>query len=383
MLSSQTLQIRLDRPDVVLYGLPHEAHNQVLSGRVVLTTRSQQRVRSLTITLRSLKEKLFQTAYAAAPSIELTHTVDTSQGTYSWPFAISIPGSLNESVFTPHAFIGYEVVAEMRTHSAIQLLPFVSKCVPVHVKRIPLPDSPWMAAAAEGLNVSAGWRNKIELTGITRSRIVHDQDLVRVRGVLRPLVKGLRVLSVGFQLREYVEVPFDDLFGAVSHGCQVVAQSTRAVDACNTVKVVDGIKVNTRFSPTAASRTGGIMLDQEISVSGAVFAPKAFTGVQYDICEGPLRISHDIVFMASIIDENMTVHNIRLSSVVYVMPKGATTGCELPRYEDSAMDTLICTAGDQKDFVDSSDSAVRVARFSTCGNGLTIIDIPPPVYTST
>ncbi|KAJ1950186.1 hypothetical protein FBU59_000798 [Linderina macrospora] len=382
MLSTQALQIKLDRPDIVLYGLPHEAHSQVLSGRVILTSRSQQRIRSLTITLRSQKEKLFQTAYAAAPSIELTHTIDTSQGTNSWPFAISIPGSLNETVFTSHAFVGYELFAEMRTHSAIQLLPFVSKCVPVHIKRTPLPDSPWMAAANEALNVSAGWRDKIELTGITRSRIVHDQDLVRVRGVLRPLVKGMRVMSVGFQLREYVDVPFDDLFGTISHGCRVVAQSVRAVDAHDMMTVVDGVKVNTQFSPTPASRTGGIMLDQEISVSGVLFAPEAFESIQYDICEGPLRVSHDIVFTASVIDENLTVHNIRLSSAVYVMPKCAATECELPRYEDSAMDMLICAAG-QKDYVPSSDFANSMADLTVCSRNLPVANVPPPVYTST
>ncbi|KAJ2889430.1 hypothetical protein IWW38_004714 [Coemansia aciculifera] len=88
-------------------------------------------------------------------------------------------------------------------------------------------------------------------------------------------------------------------------------------------------------------RRAGVAIDQEIQVFGTLSVPCAYTEIQYDIASGPIRVSHELVFFASIVDERGQVHNVRLSSGIYVLPQSTQVPVDLPRYENSDKDILL------------------------------------------
>ncbi|KAJ1965241.1 hypothetical protein GGI12_000891 [Dipsacomyces acuminosporus] len=402
--SSSTLHIIPDTPDITLYGAVAEARGTILSGRAVLSSRTPQsrRIKSLTVTLRSQREKLFQSASSLAPPTNLTCVLidngtcnpaamptqyDRAKGQQEWRFSIYVPGSLNETVFTTPAFVAYELVAEIKFTSTFFQGSLTSKPLPIAVKRAPLADSVWAAIASEPMNVSAMWRDRVELTAMTRSRIVHDQEEIKVDGVIRPLIKGLRLLRVGFQIRQYVEAPLDGMVG-VMRLCQTVAKTSRQVSGpASCTGSEDGIELSMEFPHAAddckSSAAEGILIDQEISVSSRVSTPEVYKTIQFDIPQGPVKVTHDLVFAASVVDEQGQVHNVRLSSGVFVLPQAAPSSDGLlPRYEDVWSDTLLLAAGQQKALATHAtifeSHAASIFSTELCFDS----SIPPPVYSS-
>ncbi|KAI8324949.1 hypothetical protein GQ54DRAFT_249261, partial [Martensiomyces pterosporus] len=339
--TSSTLQVIPDSPDILLYGSSSESRSTILSGRIVLHSRSAPRIKSLTVTLRSQRERLFQSSSSLAPPTHLSTAVvenglsntaslptpyDKVRGQQEWRFSIYVPGSLSETVFTAPAFVAYELIAELHYASAFYLT-LASKPVSVAVKRVPLVDSAWAVIASEPMNVSAMWRGRVELTALTRSRIVHDGDAVKVEGVVRPLVKGMRLLRVGFQIREYVECTRE------------VTGPSLCLGALDGVELAVGLPASATECHDAS---GGLLIDQEIAASSRLSIPQAYRAIQYDVAQGPVKVTHDLVFAASVVDETGQVHNVRLSSGIFVLPLGVPeTDDVLPRYEDVGSDTLL------------------------------------------
>ncbi|KAJ1796250.1 hypothetical protein LPJ75_007278, partial [Coemansia sp. RSA 2598] len=189
-----------DSPEILLYGTPRDARCAMVSGRVVLLSRTERMVNSLVVRFRPKQEDLLNPAMSIANLSEITCTIvkDGRAGPTSeekpfspqtcsqeWRFSMGIPGNINESVFSPSAFIAYELVAELRTSSVVQWAPFckLAAAVPIAVKRAPATDSALTAIASEPVSVAAKWRDRIELTAMAGSRIVHDSRSFRISGV--------------------------------------------------------------------------------------------------------------------------------------------------------------------------------------------------------
>ncbi|KAJ2375121.1 hypothetical protein IW150_002721 [Coemansia sp. RSA 2607] len=372
LFSKAKLQLIPDSDHIVLHGTPRDARCAVVSGRILLASKVPRAVNSLTVRFRPKQEDLLNPAMSIACLSEITCTVvkdgrpgPTSQElaynpatmSQEWRFSIGIPGNISETVFSPSAFIAYELVAELRTASVVRWAPFgkLSCAVPIAVKRLPAADSALLAVANESVCVAAKWRDRIELTTIAGSRVVHDSRPFQVSGVVRPLLKGMRLLRVGFELREFIDGPFESSSHSSSSSSSrgsTVARCSRDVNAATLALYQDSVHVNMEFPPCSVQRRSGIVVDQEIQISGSLQIPKPYDDIQYDISIGPIRVSHELVFAVSIVDEVGQVHNVRLSSGIYALPCVSSATIDLPRYENSSKDTLL--AAGQRWTLDSS-----------------------------
>ncbi|KAJ2817554.1 hypothetical protein IWW50_006128, partial [Coemansia erecta] len=106
----------------------------------------------------------------------------------------------------------------------------------------------------------------------------------------------------------------------------------------------------------------------EIQVVGALRVPRAYSQIQYDVAVGPIRVSHEVVFIAQVVEESGEVHSVRLSTGVYVLPCTAPPAADLPRYEHAAKDVLLASTGANSE----------LARLWSQRPGSD--DIPPPEY---
>ncbi|KAJ2548540.1 hypothetical protein EV175_004792 [Coemansia sp. RSA 1933] len=402
MLSKGRLQIIPDSPDIVLHGALREARSTMLSGRVILTSKTPRAISSLVVRFRPKDEDMLNPAMSVAfmpeiacvvikdgqvgeTSAEVLH--DMASGQQAWRFSIGIPGNINETVFSPSAFIAYELVAELRIATGVAAWAPFSKLVgstPLAVKRVPASDSAWATMASEAMNVSAVWRNRIELTSITASRVVHDSQGIRVSGVLRPQRKGMRLLRAGFELREFVNGPFDSASANSGPRAHTAARCARDINATlpNAAENSSGVQIRMEFPARSVEQRAGVVIDQDIQVTGCLKLPPAYDGLQYDVPIGPIRITHELAFTASVVDECGQVHNVRLSSRVYVFPQAILGLSDLPRYENSDKDVLLAAGRPWSLASDASSDAFDAPAYTWCPHShlLDTLLPPPPEY---
>ncbi|KAJ2021231.1 hypothetical protein IWW57_004924 [Coemansia sp. S610] len=398
------LEVVLDSPDVVLYGSPREARFAEITGRVVLTTKQAQSASSLIVRLKPKYQNSFNPVLSILWMSDITYTIvkdgriddasveiphDSSTGQQQWRFAMAIPGNIFESVHTPDVSITYELVVEMRTASVSRWIPFgkLSHSVPICIKRLPASDSAWATIANEPMYASAVWRNSVEMTAIAGSRVMHDAQSFEVTGVVRPLHKGMRLLCAGFEIRESLEgnlrCPTQETSQRSTVAKCLCEITTASLDPARSSGPVSsdtssGVRFKMEYPPASIPHRTGVAIDQEIQVLGAVNVPCAYTEIQYDIATGPIRVSHELVFSASIVDEHGQVHNVRLSSGIYVFPKLTQAPLDLPRYEHSDKDILL--AAGRRWSLDSSTVACLPSWAGSIDAQHTCQDSPPPAY---
>ncbi|KAJ2706711.1 hypothetical protein FB645_001315 [Coemansia sp. IMI 203386] len=352
MLSSTSVGLYPDSKQVVLYGGPREAQNAYITGRVAVTVKSIEQIKSLAVTLRPQKQKLFQSQQPMTPDLLLRTTLVTDGQTnpqatcismdeksHEWLFNIEVPGATAETVYSREHYVAYELIAEARTQGT-WVGASQSKACPIAVKRTPNADSPWAILASEPVSETANWQSKLEITLVTESRIVHDNQPMPVRGVIRPLHKGVSLVRAGFQIVEKIGRKVV-LFG----GNQNLVYSDVIVD--NTIDLPNAglahAHRNSAESADAQRLTGrpGLPLTQEISASRSLSIPEAYACIQYDIHRGPIRINHELIFFASVVDSQGSVHNLRLATPMFVLPRIDGQQLNLPRYEDTDTDRLV------------------------------------------
>ncbi|KAJ2620205.1 hypothetical protein H4R22_005329, partial [Coemansia sp. RSA 1290] len=220
MLSTASVSVYPDTAEAILYGGPSVANDAVVTGRVVVTGRNAGQVASLQVTLRAQRGRRFQGQQSMTPPTHLqavlvadgraavTHE-QLSARSHSWQFSISVPGSTAETVFARNSFVAYELVAEAEV-SGTFAGTVQSKPVAVAIKRAPPPDSVWAATAGAALYETADWRGQLQLALATDSRILHSDDqALPIRGVVRPLAKGLQLRRAAFQLVERIVLNSD------------------------------------------------------------------------------------------------------------------------------------------------------------------------------
>ncbi|KAJ2616026.1 hypothetical protein H4S08_000987, partial [Coemansia sp. RSA 1365] len=391
------LHIIPDSPDVLVYGSPREARCGMVSGRIVYTTNSRRSVNSLIVRFRSKNEELFNPAMSVACQSEITCIVvkdgtpattatelpfNEAAGQQEWRFSIGIPGNINETVFTPTAFIAYELVAEIRIGSFSQWSPFCKQVssIPMTVKRVPSPDSLWSSIAEEAMDISAVWRGKLELSAAASSRIVHDSQPFHIRGIVRPLIKGMRLLRTTFDIREAINGPFDN-YSELSSRSHIASKCTHDLCIATPADCQDDMQVVISFPQDASTRRRpGLEIDQEIQISGSLNVPRAYEDIQYDIAVGPIRVSHELFFSVSVADERGQVHTVRLSTGIYVLPRTTVDTADLPRYEQSDKDVLL--AAGQSCSLRSSNVSLNDTMEHLRSQHNLHSNNPPPAYES-
>ncbi|KAJ2830128.1 hypothetical protein GGI24_001980 [Coemansia furcata] len=302
---------------------------------------------------------------------------------------MAIPGNIFETVCTPEVTIAYELVVEMRTTSVCNWVPFskLSRSVPILIKRLPAADSAWATIANEPMYASAVWRNSVEMTAIAGSRVMHDAQSFEVTGVVRPLYKGMRLLCAGFEIRESLEgnlrCPTQETSQrsiVAKCSCDITTTSLETTRYSGPVAsdMASGVRFKMEYPPASVPHRAGVAIDQEIQVFGTVVVPRAYTEIQYDIATGPIRVSHELVFSASIVDEHGQVHNVRLSSGIYVLPKSTQAPVDLPRYEHSDKDILL--AAGRRWSLDSSSVSCLPSWTGSMNTQRMCLESPPPAY---
>ncbi|KAJ2081815.1 hypothetical protein H4R24_002079 [Coemansia sp. RSA 988] len=395
IFSRGKLLIIPDSPDVLVYGSPREALHAEISGRIVYTTNIPRPVSSLIVRFRPKNEELFNPAMSVACQSEISSVIvkdgisattatelpfNEAAGQQEWRFSMSIPGNISETVFTPTAFIAYELVAEIRIGSITHWSPFCKQVssIPMTVKRVPAPGSLWASVAEEPMDISAIWQGKLELSAVASSRIAYDSQPFCIRGVIRPLTKGMRLLRTTFDIREAVDGPFDS-GNEPSSRSHIASRCTHDLCAESSAACQDGMRVVVPFPhDTATRRRPGLVIDQEIQISGSLNVPRAYEDIQYDIAVGPIRVSHVLFFSAAIADERGQVHTVRLSSGVYVLPRTAVDTAVLPRYEHSDKDVLL--AAGQRWSLRNSDTQLEDTVERLCCQQHHQGDNSPPAY---
>ncbi|KAJ1965247.1 hypothetical protein GGI12_000897 [Dipsacomyces acuminosporus] len=400
MVSASSVTLVLDSPEVVLYGRPNEASGSFITGKVIVSARHASQVRSLAVMLRPYKRRFFQSMQSVTPHIDISAILVEDGKTLSqipaavnpdktqeWRFSMPVPGSIAETVYTNDNYVAYELVAEAKTASTFssQLL---SRPHPIAIKRAPSVDSRWAMTLSEPVSETANWRSRLELTLCTESRIINDKQAICVRGVIRPLEKGISLLRAGFQIVEKI-VNNVDLFGMphVLTSSNVIVGTSIDIPHCRTASRQGSDGPDDDFSNLFASGTAssamGLPVIHEISTSRCLSVPEAYKDIQYDISQGPIRVSHDIIFFVTIADETGSVHNLRLATPIFVLPCFSHARVDLPRYEDAGMDELIesstkapASSTDAQMPLPGSADECPLAIHGYRSSG----DIPPPVY---
>ncbi|KAJ2849709.1 hypothetical protein IWW36_002436 [Coemansia brasiliensis] len=331
MLSTASVSVYPDTAEATLYGGPNVANDAVITGRVVVTGRSARQVASLQVTLRAQRGRRFQGQQSVTPPTQLqavlvadgkaavTHE-QLSARAHSWQFSITVPGSTAETVFARTSFVAYELVAEAGV-SGTFAGTVQSKPIAVAIKRAPPPDSVWAATAGAALFETADWRGQLQLALAADSRILHSDDqALAIRGIVRPLVKGLQLRRAAFQLVERIVLSSD------------------SSSASRTVADID-VDIDPDQCTSSLLKQEGIALDHETSTERTLSVPTEYAGIQYDVHRGPIRTYHELALSVSIVDVQGSVHNLRLASPVFVLPRPCRAA--LPRYEDTPADRLV------------------------------------------
>ncbi|KAJ2249700.1 hypothetical protein GGI13_004200 [Coemansia sp. RSA 455] len=345
MLTTTSINILLDSPEAILYGGPGEASGTLITGRVSVSTKHTSQLTSLMVTLRPQRARLFQSQNPVAPDICLQTVLvsngltapqilhrDISDKEHEWRFSIGIPGSIAETVFSSDSFVAYELVAQARAPGTLTSV-VQSKAVPIAIKRAPSIDSQWALLASEPISESAVWQDRLDLTLIAESRIIYDQQVLSVRGVIRPLVKGMSLVRTGFQITERISHSIGTLGSAHSFAMRrvVVDNSVDMSSPQSTKPAGNGM----------STEQVGLPLIEEICTSRSLTVPEAYMGIQYDIRRGPIRVSHELSLFITVADAAGRSQNLRLVTPVFVMPMSTRKRVDLPRYEDTIADELI------------------------------------------
>ncbi|KAJ2781677.1 hypothetical protein H4R18_002730 [Coemansia javaensis] len=337
MLSGPSVTLFPDSPDILLHGGPGDAGDGVITGRVVVAGRQAAQVARVTVTLRTRRGRMFHAQYLAAPATQLEAAAAAARvlagGAREWQFSLSVPGALAETVYSRTCFVAYELVASAQGGGGGALGGFAgfsvqSRACDVAVKRVPKAGSMWMAISSSPVCETAVWRGRLELTVMAESRIVHDGQQVAVRGVVRPLEKGLVVASAGFQLAEHISLGGTATDPAAeSPSKRVVAEGRAAM----------------RAAVAAGRPSGAVALAAEATAERVLEVPAAYTGIQYDVHRAPIRTSHELALVLTVADALGCVHNLRLATPVFVLPRAGFQRTGLPRYEAAAADRLIAS----------------------------------------
>ncbi|KAJ1735617.1 hypothetical protein LPJ61_000455 [Coemansia biformis] len=350
MLSTISVTLYPDSPEIILYGGPSDARGAIVTGRVVVTARSAAQLARLTVTLRPRRARLFQAQQSVAPPAQYQTVLVSAgaagdqavhralgDGAHEWRFSIDTPGALAETIFSRDCFVAYELVACAQAAGAFGTTAR-SRPYPIAVKRAPPPGSLWTTLASEAICESAAWRGRLELTLVAPSRIIHDQQQLPVRGVIRPLEKGIALRRAEFQIVERIA------HSTKTHGSLQPCSEKRVV-ADNVVELPAARDPPCRTNAALAGHAD-LALAQETSAERCLAVPPAYTGIQYDIHRELVRASHELVLVVTIADSQHRTHRLRLATPVFVLPRvDDMQRVGLPRYEETGADRLLIASG--------------------------------------
>ncbi|KAJ2683171.1 hypothetical protein IWW39_005643 [Coemansia spiralis] len=335
--------------DVVLQGSPAESTGYLYSGRVIVTVKVPTTIRHLEVVFQT--EQPFRDVLYVEPA-EGGGRV-WSRGSYEFFFQIVLPGHLCETMYTELRRVSYEVRANLHTgalggarRTAVQA---------VAVKRVPYFGAVWESIASDVVNVSAVWRNKIEMSAMGCSRVQRDDQPLRVRGVIRALEKGFKLTKVGVILEERTRSRIGGI-GGVKCSSSIAAQRY--------LKAKEGAD-----SRQSKDWFGSVLIDQ-MAFEMELQIPKAYGKIQYDVKHGPVTVSHRLAFVVAVVDQLGRGTSLRLFTPLHIMPHDwVDSGDELPSYISSFTDRVLLRSNVRPNTASACQAVLRGSRAS---NGLSM-----------
>ncbi|KAJ1803132.1 hypothetical protein LPJ56_005963, partial [Coemansia sp. RSA 2599] len=249
------------------------------------------------------------------------------RGEYEFFFQVVLPGHLCETMYTEHKRVAYEVRATLTTDGPLGAARR-SVAEAVAVKRVPYFGAVWESIANDMVHVTAVWRGRIEMCALGCSRVQRDDQPLRVRGVVRALEKGFRLVRVGFILEERTRTRLGGAAGSV--------KCTSSVAACRYLRARDG--------GVHGDWHGALIVDQ-MAFDVELQIPKAYGKIQYDVKHGPVTVSHRLAFVVAVVDQLGHRTSLRLFTPLHIMPHDwVDSGDELPSYTSSFGDRVLLRA---------------------------------------
>ncbi|KAJ2825969.1 hypothetical protein GGI24_003024 [Coemansia furcata] len=250
-------------------------------------------------------------------------------------------------MYTELRRISYEVRANLQTgalggarRTAVQA---------VAVKRVPYFGAVWESIASDVVNVSAVWRNKIEMSAMGCSRVQRDDQPLRVRGVIRALEKGFKLTKVGVILEERTRSRISGM-GGVKCSSSIAAQRY--------LKAKEGADRHKDWF-------GSVLIDQ-MAFEMELQIPKAYGKIQYDVKHGPVTVSHRLAFVIAVVDQLGRGTSLRLFTPLHIMPHDwVDSGDELPSYVSSFTDRVLLRSNVRPNAVSACAAVLRSNRDSS------------------
>ncbi|KAJ2226163.1 hypothetical protein H4R99_008380 [Coemansia sp. RSA 1722] len=250
-----------------------------------------------------------------------------AKGEYEFFFQMVLPGHLCETMYTEHKRVAYEVRATLTTDGPLGAARR-SAAEAVAVKRVPYFGAVWESLANDMVHVSAVWRSRIEMCALGCSRVQRDDQPLRVRGVVRALEKGFRLVRVGFILEERTRTRMAAATGGI--------KCTSSVAACRYLRARDG---------GAHGDWHGALIVDQMAFDVELQIPKAYGKIQYDVKHGPVTVSHRLAFVVAVVDQLGRRTSLRLFTPLHIMPHDwVDSGDELPSYTSSFGDRVLLRA---------------------------------------
>ncbi|KAJ1729842.1 hypothetical protein LPJ61_003327 [Coemansia biformis] len=331
------LEIVLDKPELLVRGSLDEATAAVLSGRLVVHLHEAIRVRSLRLTFTGrvdtfLNQELVPVAVARDEHREfLCHEwqfLAPQKPPAVWgpqpkvfPFELVVRGDNPETVNTALGKVRYQLQATLeRTAFHANL----AAAVDVPLKRGPQEGAPWALALMESIESIGAWDEQLNYRISVPSRSFKDGELFHARFELEPRIKGLRLVSVGVLVKEYMRYYHNGT--ALHRFARVVARNENYITQTGSCTM----------QPRKAEACMDLVDSTTVRIPLAV--PEAYNGVQYDVLTDLIEVRHRLKFLIKVRDRNMLIHSIFVAVPVAIMPvKAREEDSLLPRYETAVL----------------------------------------------
>ncbi|KAJ2078527.1 hypothetical protein H4R24_004413 [Coemansia sp. RSA 988] len=384
MTKGNRLEFELDQPDIVLRGMADDSLGAVFSGRLVVHLCEPIRVKGLTMVLEGHERLEWEYHNDGAISTfqrattPLAHTwtffttadgkkVETWEaGRHEFPFSLVFPGSLPESIKIPYANVGYQLKATLRRTGIIR--NNISARRDVLVKRDLTMDGSFGTGA---IDVENRWRGMMDFCINADADTFTPGDVMRARFAFQPLVKHMRLAKIGVMLKEYVRchtptghaektvsrvaafaevVPHQSTFLSVAPGedigphCHDIPQTSGS--SAGAVPTASTKQQGRQASPKLQGIDMTSALEEHIQLK----VPSEQRRLQYDHISTYVEITHKLKFSIHFQDPEQKPHTLWISVPISVVPMildgtHASTGAELPTYENAALDQRVVVAG--------------------------------------
>ncbi|KAI8320139.1 hypothetical protein GQ54DRAFT_298850 [Martensiomyces pterosporus] len=360
MRSGPSLEIVLDKPELLVRGSFDEATPALLSGKLVVHLHESIRVRSLKMVFTG-RVDLFLNQGLVGSNVSkdehrniLTHEwqfLEPQKPSILWGpedkefrFDLLVQGDNPETILTALGKIRYQLQATLeRTSFHVNLVTAID----VPLKRGPMPGAPWALALMESIEAAGEWDQQLDYRVSVPTRSLKDGELFHTRFELEPRVKGMKLVAVGVLVKEYIRY-YSSTGQPLHKFSRVVARNENYLDRNGTCST----------APRKADECLDMMDATSVQIPLAV--PEAYGGTQYDVITDLIEIRHRIKFLIKIRDPFMLVHSIFIAVPVSIMPVTARDDTSiLPLYETALLNpgTVIMRSGTQPPAYDAISQA--------------------------